>query len=97
MLYALKQANPKLRKHILKHSPPDFIKSLSEIVYNVLQGNVKICDKTHKCLCRYKKVLRKFASPHTNTEYKRKLIVNQKGGWITPLISIVSAILSKYL
>lgn len=97
MLYALKSANPKLRKVILKNAPPELIKTLSEAVYNIIHGNVKICDKSHRCLCRYKRELRKFSSPHYNIKYKRKLITNQKGGWLSPLLSIVGALLSKYL
>lgn len=97
MLYALKTANPQLRKSILKNAPPDLIKTLSEIAHNVLQGNVEICNKTHKCLCKYKRVLRKFSSPHYNIEYKRRLITNQTGGWMVPLMSIVGTLLSNYL
>lgn len=97
MLYALKNASPKLRNVILKNAPSEIIKTLSEIAYNIIHGNVEICGKTHKCLSKYKRVLRKFSSPQTNITRKRKLIVNQIGGWVTPLMTIIGTILSKYL
>lgn len=97
MLYALKSAKPKLRKAILQNASPELIKTLSEIVYSVIHGNVEICSVTHKKLRKYKKSLRKFAVPHYSIERKRRLIVNQRGGWISPLMTIVGALLSKLL
>lgn len=98
ILCVLRNADSKLQKAILKNARPDVIKAIAEIAYNVLHGNVSICNRTKKQLIKYKKPIRKLGKPSTKISYKRRLLVNQTGGWIAPLISsVLGAVLSEYL
>lgn len=96
MLSVLRTASPKLRKVMLKNVPPEIIKTLAECAYNILHGNVPICDKSHRRLKKYKNTLRRFSQPHSSITSKRRIIL-QKGGWLTPLLGIVGTLLSQYL
>lgn len=98
ILCVLRNAKPKLRTAILKNVHPEVIKAIAEIAYNVLQGNVSICNRVKKQLSKYKKTIRKIAVPRTKLADKRRLLINQTGGWIAPLIStILGAVLNKYI
>jgi hypothetical protein len=58
---------------------------LTECVYNVLRGNVKLRKGDNERLGRYKSDLRKFVYDKGNVSRKRKFLV-QKGGFLPLLI-----------
>lgn len=95
MLLILKDASPKLRKAILKNCNEEIIKSIVEIVMNILHGNLKTSGKNQNELKKYKKQLRTIAKPTKNYSLKRKVLL-QKGGSFIPIIlgSLLSGILS---
>lgn len=97
ILYVLKNASPKLRKAILKNVDPEIITTVSEIVFNTLKGNNKICNPLKKKLKKYKKPLRMLACSKRSIPLKRKILV-QKGGFLPALIgSVISGIIGAYL
>ena len=89
-LHILKNANPQLRKNILKDSNPDLIKALCEVCMNTLNGNMKISNSTKSQLKKYKKTLRCLASPKVKLTRKRKLLI-QKGGFLPVLLGSLLA------
>lgn len=87
------KAKPKLRNAIIRNSDDDFIKTLSEISLNTLNGNSKICDKTKNMLRPYKRLMHKLICPKRSSKSKRRLII-QKGGFLPMLIgSILSGVI----
>ena len=91
MLYVLKNSDDKLRKALLKNGDNELIQTISEIVLNVLQGNVELCDRNKKCLGKYKSYLRLLASNRgrsrdRNVSLKRKILV-QHGGFLPTLLT----------
>jgi hypothetical protein len=97
MLYVLKKAKPVLRKAIIKHADPEIIKTINEIALNTLNGNNQICNKTKKCLSKYKKELRCLSCPKRSLATKRKVII-QNGGFLPTLIAtILSGVIGKII
>lgn len=94
VLLVLRNADPKLRKMMLKHASPEIIKTICEIAYNVLYNNVKICKKTQTALRPYKNTLRKISKPQHKIASTRKILVQSGGSVIPLLIGTVLSILS---
>lgn len=97
ILFILKNANPKLRKSILKNCSLSAIKSIQEIAHNVLNGNHKVSPPCYNALKRYKRELRNFTCSNSSQCAKRKIVV-QRGGFVPLLISsVLSGIIGKIL
>lgn len=79
ILYALQAGEPKLNRAIIQNVSPTIIKIICEIIYNILQGNVKLDSKTRKQLEKYKRQLRCLVCRKRSLAAKRR-ILNQKGG-----------------
>jgi hypothetical protein len=95
MLFAIKDASPKLRKAIIQNCDENLIKALIEIIANTLQGNHELPRKAKNSLNKYKKQLRSAAAPCKNISAKRK-ILSQKGGAFLPIVlgTILSGVIS---
>lgn len=89
-LHILKNANPQLRKNILRNSNPGLIKALCEICTNTLNGNMIISKSTKVRLKKYKKTLRNLASPKVKLTRKRNILI-QKGGFLPVLLGSLLA------
>lgn len=75
-------------KAILKNCDDKLIQTLSEIVHNVLSGNIDVDTKTVKKLKRYKNQLRKLhlsIQKRKCLKQRRRLLIKQEGG-IWPLL-----------
>lgn len=98
MLFILKDAKPKLRKAILKYCNEDVIKAITEIVINILHGNLNVNNETKKKLKKYKKQLRTVATPSKNyTTIKRKAILQHGGSFLPTVIGLLlSSVLSEF-
>lgn len=82
---------------MLKNAGPELIKTISEICYNTLNGNLKLDGKARRSLEKYKKAIRTIGCPHKNIDCKRRTIVQHGDGIISVLLStllplIVSAV-----
>lgn len=94
LLKIISKCSNKHRKVFLKEGDDEFIKSIIEIVLNVLRGNVKLCPKLEKALKKYKNTMRKLICLKTPLKQKRQLLV-QKGGFLSILLpSLISGVLS---
>ena len=85
-LKALKQANAKRRKDILKTANDQFVNCVAECCLNVLNGNVKITKPQKKKLSRYAKTLRTLAKRGIPVKQRRTLLI-QKGGFLPALLA----------
>jgi hypothetical protein len=90
-LKILQKASPKQRKAIIATGSQDLILCISEIVDNVLKGNVKLSPKQKKQLSRYKAILRQLGNKKLKATIRRKLLV-QKGGFLSALLGPVIGI-----
>lgn len=98
MLYALESSNPKLRTAILKNADDELIRTISEIAYNIIRGNVPLSKKRIEKLKKYKIQLRKLATPSRSLTLKRKVCVQKGGGIVLAVLgSILSGIVGRLL
>lgn len=83
----------KRRRELLKRGGSDLQRVLREICHNILKGNLRLTPRQKSALKKYKKAIRLLAVKKTPA--KKRLIVEQKGGFlgalIGPLIGSVAA------
>ena len=96
ILQVLRTACPKLRKVIILNCGKELVNCISEINLNVLNGNLKLSDRTKRKLKKYKTLLRKLADRHVSSSAKKRLI-NQRGGFLFPLLTAALPILANFL
>ena len=80
LLKLLAEANPKLKKTIIKYATPDVVKAISEIALNMLKGVIKLTSNQKHRLSRYKKEFRSLGKKGISVKRKRKLLVQKGGG-----------------
>jgi len=95
-LQVLKTAQPKLRKAIISNSNRELVHCISECILNILNGNLKLTDCSKRKLRKHKTVLRKVADKKVSASVKKRLI-NQRGGFLLPLLSAVLPTLANLL
>lgn len=96
LLSVLATTTPQQRIAILKTASSRQINSICEICKNVLAGNVPVNIKKLK---KYKRNIRALAAKSTSLNHRRKILINQKGGFL-PLIlpgviSLIGGIIGK--
>ena len=95
LLRALSLMTPKQRKSVLKTADKDLIQSVVECAYNLLLGNVNITPQVKRKLSKYKSVLRRLIKKGDSFKVKKRIIVQQGGGVVIPLL--LSAVLQTLL
>ena len=94
MVMAMMQATPQIRKKLVKDSPSEVIRCVSECCHNVLKGNVHLSSAQKKKLYRSRQHLRRSASKSISVK-KKKQIINQKGGFLSMLAPALLPLLGK--
>lgn len=109
MLATLAESDPKLRKLILMNCSPDVIKTLTEIAFNAVRGNIKLLTpEIISELGKHKHTLRKLSRciycssksnsgrHHADTK-KARNILSQRGGFfpLIPLLTMLAPIAAK--
>lgn len=102
ILSVLKSANPKLRSAIIANADCDLIKTLIEIIVNLLDGNLPLSNKQKKKLGVYKRKLRRlYRECYNKKSHKvkkvpraRKLVI-QSGGALPFLIPLLAPLIAK--
>lgn len=98
ILDTLARARAPKRKNLLREADFELIKSITECVENVLNGNVKLDNKQLKKLKRYKNQLRKVKRSSKKWTSKKKVILQSGGAFLAPLLlPIIGAIAAKYV
>jgi len=89
-LKALAETHPAQKRALLQTANKNQIESLCEICLNILSGNLPINVQKIK---KYKNVLRTLTKKSASIQRKKKLLLNQSGGFL-PLIApaIISAL-----
>ena len=96
-LHVLAKGNAKQREGILRGADKELIYCLCECALNVLQGNVQISSEDKSKLKKYKRCLRDLSNKKISLTKKRKLLLRQKGGWVTALIAPILGTLASLL
>jgi hypothetical protein len=76
-----------IRVHLLTSSNPTIIRAISEIIYNILLGNLVVDKSVLQKLKRFKKVLHRIVKVKTGAQRKKILIKNPD--CLTPLREVV--------
>ena len=89
-LYILARSHPSQKKALIRTASNEQLKSLCEICLNVLGGNIPINLQKLK---KYKKLLRALADKKFSVQRKKRILLNQSGGFL-PVIApaIISAL-----
>ena len=94
MVMNMMQATPQTRKKLVKDSPSEVIRCVSECCHNVLKGNVHLSSAQKKKLYLSCQHLRRLASKSISVK-KKKQILNQKGGFLSLLAPALLPLLGK--
>lgn len=94
-LHVLAKGSARQREGILRGANKELIYCLCECALNVLQGNVELHPMEKSRLKKYRKTLRDLASKKVSLGTKRKLLLKQKGGWVSALIAPVLITLAR--
>jgi len=77
LIQVLANSKPRYRKAILKAADKKLVLTICDIIYNLLQGNVKLSESETFKLRSNKKFLRKIIQKSSFKDKKR--IIEQKG------------------
>src|SRR5687767_8489757 len=99
-LQYLVQAKPKERKLLIKNASKVELNSICEVCKNILAGRIPLKGQQHRRLCRYKNIVRKLANKRVKLETKRRILQQQQGGALLPLLAplvfpLISSLISK--
>ena len=94
IVMAMMQATPQTRRYLVKDSPSEVIRCVSECCHNVLKGNVHLSSAQKKKLYPSRQHLRRLASKSISVK-KKKQILNQKGGFLSLLAPALLPLLGK--
>ena len=76
---------------LLQDYPPYVINDITEILFNIITGKLKICNKDAKHLKKYKKPLLQLVN--TPKQSREKFIYKQKGGFIGAVLPIIASLI----
>lgn len=88
---------PSLRKDLLKRLPAPAVKAVCECALNTLKGNVPLTPHQKKKLRAHKQLLRRLADRRVSLFKKKKILVQQGGGFLSVLIPAALSVLSTIL
>ena len=96
-LKVLQKSKPNQIKAIVANSNKDLLLCICEVIDNILRGTVRLKPKQRTQLLKYKKVLRQLTNKKVKLPAKRKIILNQAGGFLpailVPALSIAASLL----
>ena len=87
------QSTPKRRKKLLKVINRGELEGLCEICLNILKGNINLNTEQINALKKNKKLIRQLSNRQIS-QTQKKDIINQNGGFIASLASIVLPMLT---
>jgi hypothetical protein len=95
----LRTKSKKKRCELIEGSKLELVKALSEIIHNVLSGNVKLSADQHRRLRKHNRCM--FDICNTKALKKKKALLIQKGGFlpalIPPALAVLAGIIGDYV
>lgn len=90
-LHLLAKATPTQKRALLKTANNSQISAVCEICLNLLVGNLPANIKRLK---KFKNIIRKLTQRSVNVTNKRRLLLNQSGGFLPALAPVILSALS---
>ena len=87
LLNLLFKAKPLQRRLILQSASDELILTLCEVALNILRGTIPLTKAQYRKLEK-KKTAIKFIADKKIGVLKKRLAINQQGGFILPLLSV---------
>jgi hypothetical protein len=88
-------------KHKLKNAKTDLIKCICDCAYNIVKKNITLKKKDQDKLLEYMPTLQYLSKKKIPTSTKKKVILNQSGGFLPllvgPILTILASFISNYL
>ena len=86
---------PAFRTRLLKHADSELVNCICHCASKVLDGSISITKPDKTKLKKYKSILRKLRKPKQTLSARKKIIVQNGGGFLLSLIpAVVGAIAS---
>ena|SRR5687768_7953691 len=100
-LHYLVRAKPKERNTLIKHASKVELNSVCEVCKNILAGRIPVRGQHHRRLCRYKNIVRTLANKRVGVERKRRILQQQSGGALLPLLAplvipLIGSLISRF-
>ena len=92
LLQYLKTLSDSELKKVIKGGSQELLFTLSELCLNLLRGNVKLTNSQIVKLSPYRKAIVKLAQKKPSLK-QRKLILNQNGGMVGALLTLVASLI----
>lgn len=96
LLKALFEGNARQKRAILQTASGELINTICELALNVLKGNIPLTGSQLKKIRKQKVGIKLFANKKTSIKKKRK-VLNQKGGFLLPLLSVAIPFLTSLI
>ena len=85
------------KAHLIKAARPEAVNALCDCIKNILNGTVPIDCKIKTKLSKKKSILRKLSDRKTKTGDRKKLLVQQGGGFLNSILAPVLGVLDSIL
>lgn len=92
----LAKSNPRQRKVLLKGASKEQLKGLFELCLNIIRGNLPMNSTDFRRLKRNRKTIEALANRRIPL-YKKREIINQKGGFLGQLATFAVPLLAHVL
>ena len=71
---------------LIRNAPDEVIKSICNAAYNLTHGSVTLNPKQKSVFRKYKKAITTLVAPGPSIKHKRRVLVQQGGGFFLPLL-----------
>lgn len=96
LLKMLHKATPKQRLLILQSASDELILTLCEVALNILYGTIPIRPKDYRKLKKRRAEIKLVADKKISLSAKKR-VLNQKGGFLLPLLSVAVPFISSLI
>lgn len=95
-LKLLLKVKPAQKRLILKSASDELILTLCEVTLNIFRGTIPLSHTQYKKLEKKKTAIKIIADKKIGIR-KKRLMINQKGGFLLPLLSVAVPFISSLL
>ena len=89
MLIVLHCSSKAQKKELLKHLKPGTIKAICECTINIINTNIEVSDQEKRKINRNRDKIRELVNPKTSQKKRKKILVQEGGAFLAPLLAPV--------
>ena len=97
LLHMLSNCHPKQRKALLQTLSEEQLRTLCEVILNILRGTVELTPSQKKSLGKRKRALYQLASKSVPSKTKKKILVQQGGSFLPAILISALQVLGSLL